>query len=169
MQKRLWKLVIKIFKHFPLWILRACKTSSLRGITISLHCLIHLLHNQKSCTIKVQVNLRLQHKNLHLILHVIALYIFLCTLWIFFACIFVSYTFSSMFEICAFYETYIIVVARVDTFDCSLFFWRELLTGCPEALDSETFREEPLWRTTKNFQEPFSPSAFNVSLQIIPF
>ena len=76
----------------------------------------------------------------------------------FLTCIFfVSYTISSMAEICAFYETYIITVTRVDTFDCSLFFWRELLTGCPEALDFETFREEPLWRTTKIFQEPFLP------------
>ena len=36
--------------------------------------------------------------------------------------IFVSYTISSIVKICAFYETYIIIVARVDTFDCSLFF-----------------------------------------------
>lgn len=75
-------------------------------------------------------------------------------------CIFVTYTISSMAKICAFYETYIIIVARVDTFDCSLFFWRELLTGCPEALDFETFREEPLWRTYQKFSRAFFSLCF---------
>lgn len=78
----------------------------------------------------------------------------------FLTCIFVSYTISSMAKICAFYETYIIIVARVDTFDCSLFFWRELLTGCPEALDFETFREEPLWRTYQKFSRAFFSLCF---------
>ena len=134
----------------------ACKTSFLlRWITISFHCLIHLLHNQKSCIIKVQVNLRLQAEP---ILHVIIVIFPLAVHYEFSLLVvsFVSYNISSIAEICAFYETYIITLVRVDTFDCSLFFWRELLTGCPEASDFETFREEPLWRTTKKFKCLFS-------------
>ena len=42
-------------------------------ITISFHCLIHLLHNQKSCIIKVQVNLRLRTGKA-IILHVIIVF-----------------------------------------------------------------------------------------------
>ena len=70
----------KNFKYFLCEYQELAKQVSLRGITISLHCLIHLLHNQKSCTIKVQVNLRLAAEVPMLLLHVIALYIFLCTL-----------------------------------------------------------------------------------------
>ena len=44
-------------------------------ITISFHCLIHLLHNQKSCIIKVQVNLRLRTGKA-IILHVIIVFYF---------------------------------------------------------------------------------------------
>ena len=40
----------------------------------------------------------------------------------FLTCDFETNTISSLVKICTFYETYIIIVVRGDTFDCSLFF-----------------------------------------------
>ena len=146
----------------------ACKTSFLlRWITISFHCLIHLLHNQKSCIIKVQVNLRLQAEP---ILHVIIVIFPLAVHYEFSLLVvsFVSYNISSIAEICAFYETYIITLVRVDTFDCSLFFDASYWQAAPRLQILKHSEKNPCGEPPKN-SSAFSPSIFNVSLQIIPF
>ena len=166
----------KNFKYFLCEYQELAKQVSLRGITISLHCLIHLLHNQKSCTIKVQVNLRPRHcccKRGFCDIACDRIVFSSCTLWSSWAMV----SFCNLYLISSppglwnmhFLWNIHYKSRKGRYFWLFSLFWRELLTGCPEALDFETFREEPLWRTTKNFQEPFSPSAFNVSLQIIPF
>ena len=115
---------------FSLWVAKACKTSFLCVESQSV-CIVWFI----CYTIKSHVQSKFKSisglviaavKEDSMILHVIVLYFPLAhydflQLWY----LFVTYTLFHLhrgFEICSSYETYIIRVVRVDTFDCSLFF-----------------------------------------------